>query len=250
MLGVHDLELVPLPLPTMMGAKRKKKKKKKGLRRTASADWSVWKGLWALWCGYVWEVLASELANESELSGELSGGFSSKLPSEIRGSSSIKKPFSSPAIIGPKLATLDLHGSLMRVVRAGCGSLVGVWGVCVRETKFSVVLVDSKLQVRRVGKMGVVFGVEVPLPEWRRSETMGGNEAMEGSEAKGESLATGEKGSEVAEEESGNGVVDLDEFLAGRGRRRILVEFSGSALLCRPADRATRKFKGRKFDGF
>lgn len=190
-----------------------------------------------LWCGYAREVLNLNLNPNSK----------SLTNPNITPNSNL-----SLASLGPKIASLDLHGALVRVVKSGCPSLVGCWGICVRECKFSLVLVDERCFVRRVGKRGVVFAVDIPVPVPASGSRSGSGS---GSRSRGEGVVG------FDEEEKGSDAdvdVDVDVFRKGSenagddGGRigRITIEISGSAIECRPVDRATKKFKGRKYDGF
>jgi ribonuclease P protein subunit POP4 len=145
--------------------------------------WSIWKGLWKLWIQYVWEVL--------NLNPSLDSASSNSNNSNSINEYSINL---SPVTIGPKLASIDLHGAALQVVRCECVSRVGIWGVVVRETKFALLLVTRGGGVKStfylfflsfssgppslgecimlttdridtaIPKRGTIFRMEIPLP--------------------------------------------------------------------------------------
>ena len=55
-----------------------------------------------------------------------------------------KGQYVSPAGAGPVLASADMHGALVEVVRSRCVSRVGLKGIVVRDTMFVVEIVTSK----------------------------------------------------------------------------------------------------------
>ncbi|KAF2226894.1 Rof/RNase P-like protein [Elsinoe ampelina] len=69
----------------------------------------------------------------------------------------------SPEFVGPMLSSADFHGAVVRVVRSGCVSRVGIRGIVVKDTKFTFEIVTKMDQVKVVPKEGTVFRVEVPV---------------------------------------------------------------------------------------
>ena len=55
-----------------------------------------------------------------------------------------KGQYVSPAGAGPILASADMHGALVEVVRSRCVSRVGLKGIVVRDAMFVVEIVTSK----------------------------------------------------------------------------------------------------------
>lgn len=60
-----------------------------------------------------------------------------------------------------RVAHADLHGAVLRVVRARCPALVGAEGTCVQETAQVFKLVTAADVVRNVQKAGTVFATDV-----------------------------------------------------------------------------------------
>lgn len=84
--------------------------------------YAIFKGLHALWAGYMQEIL--------ELKADGKGGLVT------------------PASHGAKLVSADYHGAEVEVVRSRCTSRVGVKGIVVRDTKFTFVVVTEKDEVK------------------------------------------------------------------------------------------------------
>jgi ribonuclease P protein subunit POP4 len=63
---------------------------------------------------------------------------------DILGITEGKVPYVSPANAGPILASADMHGALLEVVRSRCVSRVGVKGIVVRDSQFVFELVTEK----------------------------------------------------------------------------------------------------------
>lgn len=98
-------------------------------------NWGVWVGVWGLWVGYVWEVLGLRVPDEDE------AGAEGKRKG--RGSEDV-----TALAAGPKIASLDLHGADVTVVRSTCTGRVGTSGIVCRETKFTLVVVTRENQLR------------------------------------------------------------------------------------------------------
>lgn len=53
-----------------------------------------------------------------------------------------------PSAAGPQLASADMHGALVKVVRSKCVSRVGLQGIVIRDSKFVFDIITSKNQVK------------------------------------------------------------------------------------------------------
>jgi ribonuclease P protein subunit POP4 len=96
--------------------------------RKEDARWEVYRGLRALWWGYMRELLGVKVRGEGE------GGD--------RGA------FVEARTVGPMVASADFHGAEVKVVRARCVDRVGIRGVVVRDTKFCFEVVTRKDEVK------------------------------------------------------------------------------------------------------
>ncbi|KAJ4352584.1 uncharacterized protein N0V89_007933 [Didymosphaeria variabile] len=106
--------------------------------------YEIYEGLHKLWTGYMGEILG--------LGGE--GG----------------KAFVTPASAGQQLASADMHGAIVEVVRSRCPSRVGLQGIVVRDTKFTFEIITKKDKVKVVPKEHSVFRFEVPSPRTEDEE--------------------------------------------------------------------------------
>lgn len=84
--------------------------------------YSIFKGLHALWVGYMQEILDLKIERRGHVV--------------------------TPSSHGAKLVSADYHGAEVEVVRSGCASRVGVKGIVVRDTKFTFVVVTAQDQVK------------------------------------------------------------------------------------------------------
>lgn len=94
----------------------------------------VFEPLHRLWLGYVREVLGNEV---------FTGGEGA----------------------AAKLASADLHGAEVEVVRSSCVSRVGIKGIVIKDSKFAFEIITPRNQVKLVPKEGTVFRVGVPIAE-------------------------------------------------------------------------------------
>ena len=94
----------------------------------AQQKYSIYEPLHRLWCGYMREILGLER----------DPGSDGVAVFERKGQ------YVSPAGAGPVLASADMHGALVEVVRSRCVSRVGLKGIVVRDTMFVVEIVTSK----------------------------------------------------------------------------------------------------------
>ena len=166
-----------------LGIYRLKKEEVRG-----EGAWEVYQGLNELWSGYMLEIL-----------GYMRNG---KL---VEGSD--KKEIGVQAQ-GSLLASADMHGAQMQVVKSLDVGRVGTQGIVVRETRYSFVVVGEEKRWWTVPKKGTVFAITVRLP-------MSGGEVSSGS----------------------------DETT-----RKVIFEIQGSLFEYKPVDRANRKFKWRPMD--
>jgi ribonuclease P protein subunit POP4 len=65
---------------------------------------------------------------------------------------------------GQMLASADMHGAILEVVRSRCVSRVGLKGIVVRDTKFTFELITEKNTMKSVPKEHTVFRFEISLP--------------------------------------------------------------------------------------
>ncbi|KAF2735000.1 ribonuclease-like protein P complex subunit Pop4 [Polyplosphaeria fusca] len=65
---------------------------------------------------------------------------------------------------GPLLASADLHGALLEVVRARCVSRVGLRGIVVRDTQFVFEIITKGNAIKTIPKEHSVFRFEIPVP--------------------------------------------------------------------------------------
>lgn len=110
--------------------------------------YEVFKGLHALWIGYMQEIL--DLKTD--------------------GRSGVVTPLSH----GAKLVSADYHGAEVEVVRSRCGSRVGVKGIVVRDTQFTFVLVTEKNEVKsKLQSKATKWKIESIQTDGLRSNTQG-----------------------------------------------------------------------------
>jgi ribonuclease P protein subunit POP4 len=145
-----------------------------------------------LWNGYMLEVLG--LANATVAGGAADDGGGEGRAAQTTTTTTMREV--SVAAQGSLLASADLHGAEVEVVRCRDAGKVGFRGIVVRETKFTLVIVMRGDKVRTVMKKGAVFAYEVRIEEGRS----------------------------------------------------VKLEMVGDAMLFRPVERATRKFKWRGLD--
>lgn len=90
--------------------------------------YELYAGLNKMWRGYMREILGigQQEGNESR-TGQI---------------------YLTPASAGPKIASADLHGADIEVVRSRCVGRVGVRGIVVRDTKFTFVVITKKNEIK------------------------------------------------------------------------------------------------------
>ncbi|KAJ4301662.1 hypothetical protein N0V90_003755 [Kalmusia sp. IMI 367209] len=101
-------------------------------------NYNIYEGLHKLWTGYMAEILG--LAGEGA------------------------KAYVTANSAGQMLASADMHGALISVVRSRCVSRVGLKGIVVRDTKFTFEIITKKNEVKAVPKEHTMFRFEVPVP--------------------------------------------------------------------------------------
>ncbi|KAF1924288.1 RNase P/MRP, p29 subunit [Didymella exigua CBS 183.55] len=110
--------------------------------------YAIYVPLHELWLGYMREILG--------LTGAQRGAFVT------------------PASAGQMLASADMHGAKLRVVRSRCVGRVGLEGIVVRDTRYTFEIVTEHNVVKALPKEHTVFGFSISLAHV---------EAKEGEEA-------------------------------------------------------------------
>ncbi|KAF1937702.1 ribonuclease-like protein P complex subunit Pop4 [Clathrospora elynae] len=103
--------------------------------------YSIYEPLHALWVGYMREVLG--------------------VNGEGRGDGRV---YVTPNSSGQMLASADMHGALVNVVRSRCVSRVGLEGIVVRDTRFTFEIITKKNIVKAIPKEHTILRFEIPLP--------------------------------------------------------------------------------------
>ncbi|KZM24022.1 Ribonuclease P [Ascochyta rabiei] len=116
-------------------------KRKLGLNEIAKEQqkYAIYEPLHSLWVGYMREILG------------LSAEGSAKM-------------HVTPNSAGQMLASADMHGAVLSVVRSRCVSRVGLEGIVVRDTRYTFEIVTRGDTVKSVPKEHTVFRFEIPLP--------------------------------------------------------------------------------------
>ncbi|KAH7394953.1 Rof/RNase P-like protein [Phaeosphaeria sp. MPI-PUGE-AT-0046c] len=99
--------------------------------------YAIYKPLHDLWLGYMREVLGVD--------------------DPKRGA------YLTPASSGQLLATADMHGALLSVMRSRCVSRVGLEGIVVRDTRFTFEIITRKNVLKSIPKEHTIFRFEIPL---------------------------------------------------------------------------------------
>lgn len=92
----------------------------------AERKWEIYAGLNRLWAGYMREVLGLKAEGDT-------------VP---------VRPYVTPQAVGPLVASADLHGALIEVVRSRCVARVGLRGYVVRDTKFTFAIITSQNEIK------------------------------------------------------------------------------------------------------
>ena len=73
------------------------------------------------------------------------------------------KVYVTPASAGQMLASADMHGAKLKVVRSRCVSRVGVEGIVVRDTRFTFEVVTRGDVVKSLPKEHTIFAFSIPV---------------------------------------------------------------------------------------
>jgi ribonuclease P protein subunit POP4 len=119
-------------------------KRKLGLNEIPKGQqkYAIYEPLHDLWLGYMREIL----------------GLPSSADTQSKG-----KVYVTPASAGQMLASADMHGAKLKVVRSRCVSRVGVEGIVVRDTRFTFEVVTRGNVAKSLPKEHTVFGFEIPV---------------------------------------------------------------------------------------
>ncbi|THY53105.1 RNase P/MRP, p29 subunit [Aureobasidium pullulans] len=98
--------------------------------------YDIYVPIWNLWCAYMREILGMERSRYVNAAG-----------------------------VGPLLASADYHGAMIDVVRCRCVGRVGIRGIVVKDTKFTLEIITPKNELKTVPKEYTVFRFEVPFVE-------------------------------------------------------------------------------------
>ncbi|THW42566.1 RNase P/MRP, p29 subunit [Aureobasidium pullulans] len=98
--------------------------------------YDIYVPIWKLWCAYMREILGMERSRYVNAAG-----------------------------VGPLLASADYHGAMVDVVRCRCVGRVGIRGIVVKDTKFTLEIITPKNELKTVPKEYTVFRFEVPFVE-------------------------------------------------------------------------------------
>ena len=118
--------------------------------------YNIYESLHDLWLGYMREILG--------------------LPSSTdKGAQSVGtgRVYVTPSSAGQMLASADMHGAKLRVVRSRCVSRVGVEGIVVRDTRGTFEVVTRGDTVKSVPKEQTVFAFEISLRTGGEDEAEG-----------------------------------------------------------------------------
>ena len=70
-----------------------------------------------------------------------------------------KSRYVNAAAVGPLLASADYHGAMVDVVRCRCVGRVGIKGIIVKDTKFTMEIITPKNELK--SKISI-FCIQVP----------------------------------------------------------------------------------------
>ncbi|UNI20454.1 Ribonuclease P [Purpureocillium takamizusanense] len=101
--------------------------------------YEIYEPLNALWRGYAREVLGNDI-------------------------------FTGGPTAAAKLASAELHGALVEVVRSRCPGRVGIQGIVVRDRKFVLEIITKQRGLKLVPKEGTTFRIQIPAAEASASE--------------------------------------------------------------------------------
>ncbi|KAF1919716.1 Rof/RNase P-like protein [Ampelomyces quisqualis] len=101
--------------------------------------YAIYEPLHNLWLGYMREILG---VNDAQ-----------------------RAIYLTPASSGQILASADMHGALLSVVRSRCVSRVGLQGIVVRDTRFTFEIITKNNVLKAIPKEHTVFRFEIEIPE-------------------------------------------------------------------------------------
>lgn len=111
----------------------------------AQQKYAIYEPLHTLWTGYICDIL---------------GVNDAARPVHV-----------TPSVSGQMLASADMHGAKITVVRSRCVSRVGLEGIVVRDTRFTFEIITPKNVVKAIPKEHTVFRFEVTLPAKQEEAT-------------------------------------------------------------------------------
>lgn len=85
----------------------------------AQRKYDIYVPIWKLWCAYMREILSMSQSR-----------------------------YVNAAAVGPLLASADYHGAMIDVVRCRCVGRVGIKGIVVKDTKFTMEIITSKNELK------------------------------------------------------------------------------------------------------
>lgn len=81
--------------------------------------YDIYLPIWKLWCAYMRDILAMD-----------------------------KSRYVNAPAVGPLLASADYHGAMVDVVRCRCVGRVGIKGIVVKDTKFTMEIITQKNELK------------------------------------------------------------------------------------------------------
>ncbi|KAF2265744.1 RNase P/MRP, p29 subunit [Lojkania enalia] len=75
-----------------------------------------------------------------------------------------ERAYVNAASSGPVLASADMHGAMLKVVRSRCVSRVGLKGIVVRDSKFVFEIITKGNALKTIPKEHTVFRFKIPIP--------------------------------------------------------------------------------------
>lgn len=106
--------------------------------------YAIYEPLHSLWLEYIREIL----------------GLNQSAAGSGRGRASHHL---NPSAAGPQLASADMHGALIQVVRSKCVSRVGLRGIVIQDSKFVFDVITPRNLVKSIPKESTAFRITVPI---------------------------------------------------------------------------------------
>ncbi|KAF2188241.1 ribonuclease-like protein P complex subunit Pop4 [Zopfia rhizophila CBS 207.26] len=113
--------------------------------------YAIYEPLHNLWLGYMREILGLSDGNED--------------------AGAVKRMNVSAVGAGSMIATADMHGAILEVVRSRCVSRLGVNGIVVRDSKFVFEVITKGDAIKTIPKEHTTFRFEIPFPSQEGVET-------------------------------------------------------------------------------